>query len=42
MRRRADAMVAPVFPAETMARAFPSRTASAARTRDESFFRRTP
>ncbi len=35
-------MAAPVFPAETMAAAFPSRTASAARTRDASFLRRTP
>ena len=35
-------MVAPVLPAETMAEALPSRTASAARTSDESFLRRTP
>ncbi len=35
-------MVAPVFPADTMAMALPSRTASAARTSEESFFRRTP
>ena len=35
-------MVAPVLPAETMAMALPSRTASAARTSDESFLRRTP
>ncbi len=41
MRNRADAMVAPVLPADTMAMARPSRTASAARTSDESFFRRT-
>ena len=32
MRSRAEAMVAPVLPADTMARAWPSRTASAART----------
>ncbi len=41
IRSRALAMVAPVLPALTMARALPSRTASAARTREESFFRRT-
>ena len=34
-------MAAPVFPALTMARALPSRTASAARTSEESFLRRT-
>ena len=34
-------MVAPVFPALTMAQARPSRTASAARTSDESFMVRT-
>ena len=34
-------MVAPVLPAETMADARPSRTASAARTSDESFIVRT-
>ena len=34
-------MAAPVLPALTMARALPSRTASAARTREESFLRRT-
>ena len=34
-------MVAPVFPALTMASARPSRTASAQRTSDESFLRRT-
>ncbi len=37
MRNRALAMVAPVLPALTMADARPSRTASAARTSDESF-----
>ena len=37
MRNRADAMVAPVLPAEIMADARPSRTASAARTSEESF-----
>ena len=42
IRNRADAMVAPVLPADTMAMALPSRTASAARTSEESFFRRTP
>src|ERR1700733_14109650 len=42
MRSRAEAMVAPVLPAETMADALPSRTSSAARTREESFLRRTP
>ena len=40
-RRSADAIVAPVLPAETMADARPSRTASAARTNDESFIVRT-
>ncbi len=35
-------MVAPVLPAATMADALPSRTASAARTSEESFLRRTP
>src|ERR1039458_5456957 len=42
IRSSADAIVAPVFPAETMADARPSRTSSAIRTREESFFRRTP
>src|ERR1700722_18460300 len=42
MRSNADAMVAPVLPADTMAEALPSRTSSATRTREESFFRRTP
>src|ERR1700722_2199395 len=42
MRSSADAMVAPVLPADTMAEAFRSRTSSAARTREESFLRRTP
>ena len=42
IRKSAEAMAAPVFPAETMAMAFPSLTASAARTSDESFLRRTP
>ncbi len=41
MRSSADAMVAPVLPADTMADALPSRTASAARTSDESFIVRT-
>ena len=41
MRNRALAMAAPVLPALTMAQARPSRTASAARTRDESFLIRT-
>src|SRR5690606_14623947 len=41
MRNSAEAMVAPVLPAETMADALPSRTASAARTSDESFIERT-
>ena len=41
MRKSADAIVAPVLPAETMALALPSRTSSAARTSDESFFLRT-
>ena len=42
MRRRAAPIVAPVLPALTMAAALPSRTASAARTSEESFLRRTP
>ena len=42
MRSSAAAMVAPVLPAEIMALARPSRTASAARTSVESFLRRTP
>ena len=42
MRSSALPMVAPVLPALTMADALPSRTASAARTSDESFRRRTP
>ncbi len=41
IRNSALAMVAPVLPALTMARALPSRTASAARTSEESFLRRT-
>ena len=41
MRSSAEAMVAPVLPADTMADALPSRTASAARTSDESFIVRT-
>ena len=41
MRNSADAIVAPVLPADTMAEALPSRTASAARTSDESFILRT-
>ena len=41
MRSSALAMVAPVLPALTMAEARPSRTASAARTSDESFMVRT-
>jgi len=41
MRNSAAAIVAPVFPAPTMAQAAPSRTASAARTTDESFILRT-
>ena len=41
IRSSAEAMVAPVLPAETMADALPSRTASAARTSEESFIRRT-
>jgi hypothetical protein len=41
MRSSAEAMVAPVLPAETMAHALPSRTASAARTSEESFMVRT-
>ena len=42
MRSRAAAIVAPVLPAEIIALARPSRTASAARTSVESFLRRTP
>ncbi len=42
MRSNAAAIVAPVLPAESIALAVPSRTASAARTRVESFLRRTP
>jgi len=38
MRNSADAMVAPVLPAEIIALALPSRTASALRTSVESFF----
>src|SRR5665213_3017081 len=41
MRSSADAIVAPVLPADTMAQALPSRTSSAARTSEESFFCRT-
>ena len=41
IRSRAEAMVAPVLPALTMAEARRSRTSSATRTREESFFRRT-
>jgi hypothetical protein len=41
MRNNADAIVAPVLPAETIADAFPSRTSSAQRTSEESFFFRT-
>ena len=41
MRSSADAIVAPVLPAETIALARPSRTSSAARTSEESFFLRT-
>ncbi len=40
-RNKAAAIVAPVLPAPTIASARPSRTASAARTIDESFFART-
>ena len=39
MRSSALPIVAPVLPALTMAEALPSRTASAARTSDESFMR---
>ena len=39
IRSSALAIVAPVLPALTMADAFPSRTASAARTSEESFLR---
>ena len=42
IRSSADAIVAPVLPAEIIADALPSRTASAARTSVESFLRRTP
>ena len=42
MRNSAAAIVAPVLPAESIALAAPSRTASAARTSVESFLRRTP
>src|ERR1700728_401326 len=42
IRKRAEAIVAPVLPALTMAEALPSRTSSAERTSDESFLRRTP
>ena len=42
MRSSAAAIVAPVLPAEIIALAVPSRTASAARTSVESFLRRTP
>ncbi|KRO42819.1 MAG: hypothetical protein ABR58_00455 [Acidimicrobium sp. BACL19 MAG-120924-bin39] len=38
MRNNAEAIVAPVLPAEIMALALPSRTASALRTSVESFF----
>ena len=41
IRSSAEAIVAPVLPAEIMADALPSRTASAARTSDESFILRT-
>ena len=41
IRRRALAIAAPVLPALTIAEATPSRTASAARIREESFIRRT-
>src|SRR5271156_985384 len=41
MRSRAEAIVAPVLPADTIALALPSRTSSAARTNEESFFLRT-
>ena len=41
IRSSADAIVAPVLPAEIIAEAWPSRTASAARTSVESFLRRT-
>ena len=41
IRSRALAIVAPVLPALTIAKARPSRTASAARTSEESFFVRT-
>ena len=41
IRSSAEAIVAPVLPAEIIADALPSRTASAARTSVESFFVRT-
>src|ERR1700722_1666883 len=41
IRNSAEAMVAPVLPADTIAEALPSRTSSAQRTSDESFFLRT-
>src|ERR687894_1147803 len=41
IRSSAEAIVAPVLPAETIAEALPSRTASAARTSEESFIVRT-
>src|SRR4051794_12282871 len=41
IRSSAEAIVAPVLPAEIIAEALPSRTPSAARTRVESFLRRT-
>src|ERR1700691_5407817 len=41
MRSNAEAIVAPVLPADTIAQALPSRTSSAARTSEESFFLRT-
>ena len=41
MRSSAEPMAAPVLPADTIADARPSRTASAARTSDESFIVRT-
>jgi hypothetical protein len=42
IRSSAAVIVAPVLPADTIADALPSRTASAARTSVESFLRRTP
>src|ERR1017187_3314278 len=41
MRSSAEAIAAPVLPADTIAQAFASRTSSAARTSEESFFFRT-